>query len=83
MIGTQRTGRLPGIQLSGTAHEGLSITAHGQPAQLAVVTADGHILAVGQQVTDEVEAAAINLYQRWAIGQGHIRVIEAPIASAA
>ncbi len=80
MIGTQRTGRLPGIHIGGTAHEGLAITAHGQPAQLAIVTADGRVLVAGAAVVAEVEAAAINLYQRWAAGLGHLRDLPPPAA---
>ena len=83
MIGTQRTGRLPGIQITGTAHDGLSVLAHGQPAQLAVITADGQVLVAGQVVADEVEASAINLYQAWACGQGHQRIGATPAGAPA
>jgi len=80
MIGTQRTGRLPGIQITGTAHEGLAVTAHGQPAQLAIITADGRVLAAGGQVAAEVEAAALNVYQAFWRGTGHLRDLPAPAA---
>lgn len=82
MIGVQRTGRLPGIHITGTAHEGLFVTAHGQPAQLAIVLDDGRVLAAGALVAAEVEAVTVNLYQRTLRGSGHLRDLPPPAHAA-
>jgi hypothetical protein len=82
MIGTQRTGRLPGVHITGTTHEGLIITANGQPAQLAIVTADGRVLVAGPEVAAEAEAVTVNLYQRTMAGTGHLRELPPPAHAA-
>ena len=78
MIGTQPTGRLPGVVISAVAHEGLSVTVDGQPAQLAVISKDGRVFS-GPAVAKEAQAVAVNLYRGCLQGQGHLRVLSAPI----
>jgi len=81
MIGTQPTGRLPGIVISAVAHEGLTVTVDGRPARLAVVLDDGTIVAAGRDVAREAQAVAVNLYREFWKGNGHLRVLSAPISS--
>lgn len=79
MIGTQMTGRIPGIDISAVVHEGLTVTVNGKPARLAVITDDGHVVATGDDVAFEALAVSINIYQGFLIGKGHLRVHSSPI----
>jgi hypothetical protein len=79
VIGTQPTGAIEGVVISMVAHEGLTVTAHGKPAHLAIVSDDGRIIAVGNDVAREAEAVAINSYRQLLIGKGHLRVWSKPI----
>lgn len=79
MIGTQPTGQIAGVIISAVAHEGLSVTVDGQPAQLAVVTEDGRIVAAGQDVAREARAVAVNNYRAFLQARGHIRTLSRPI----
>jgi hypothetical protein len=63
MFNVQPTGALPGVVIIGSITEGLTVRANGKPAQLAVVDAEGHVLAFGEQVAREAEAVAVNAYR--------------------
>lgn len=69
MIGTQPTGRLPGIVISAVTHEGLTVTD------------DGTVIAAGRDVAREAQAVAVNLYREFLKGNGHLRVLSAPISA--
>jgi hypothetical protein len=79
MIGPQYTGAINGIVISAQSHTGLKVTARGEPALLAVVTADGEIVAVGDLVAKEAEAVAINAYRNFLAGKGHLKVYSRPL----
>ncbi|MCE2658327.1 MAG: hypothetical protein LW854_08765 [Rubrivivax sp.] len=81
MIGTQPTGRLPGVVISAVGHEGLSVTANGRPARLAVVDENGQVLVAGPEVAQEAEAVAINMYRKIWQHQGHLRVHSKPLGA--
>lgn len=80
MIGHQPTGTISGVVISAVTHEGLSVTVDGQPGRLAVVTDDGQVVAMGQQVAREVRNVAVNCYRATLQGKGHLRVLSEPIA---
>lgn len=80
MIGNQPTGNIDGVVISAVTHEGLSVTVDGRPGRLAVVTEDGQVVAMGQQVAREVRNVAVNCYRSMLMGQGHLRVMSPPIA---
>ena len=80
MIGTQPTGNVPGVVISAVAHEGLTVTVDGKPARLAVVSEDGTIIAAGRDVAYEAQCVAVNLYREFLKGNGHLRVLSAPIS---
>jgi len=82
MIGPQRTGTIEGIVISAQSHTGLQVTANGRPARLAVVTDEGHVIAIGDQVAKEAEAVALNSYRNFLAGKGHLRVHSRPINDA-
>lgn len=79
MIGQQQTGKLNGVVISAVSHEGLTVTVDGKPARLAIVTDDGHVIAIGDQVAKEAEAVAVNSYRGFLQGKGFLRVLSAPI----
>lgn len=74
MVGTQPTGAIEGVVISGVAHEGLTVTVDGKPARLAVITEDGQVVAQGAAVAREAEAVAINCYRQIMQAKGHLRV---------
>ena len=79
MIGTEPTGAIPGVVISAVAHEGLSIEVDGKHAQLAVVTDDGQVVAIGEEVAREARAVSVNCYRRFLQGTGRLRVRSKPI----
>jgi hypothetical protein len=79
VIGEQAIGRLPDVEISSVAHEGLGVTVDGRRAQFAIVGENGTIIAVGEQVAREAQAVAINSYRNFLQGNGHLRVRSAPI----
>lgn len=81
MIGEQRTGHLAGdgVVISMVSHEHPKVTIDGKPAQLAVITEDGTVIASGQKVADEIAAVVVNSYRAMWIGKGHLRVYSEPI----
>jgi hypothetical protein len=82
MIGEQPTGAIEGVHIHAVVFEGLTVTVNGQPAQLAVIAADGSIVAAGKEVAREAEAVAINCHRNFLKGQGHLRVLSNPIPTA-
>lgn len=82
MIGTQKTGTVPGVIISAVAHEGLTVLVDGKPARLAVITDDGQIVAAGPDVAREARAVSINCYRQVMQGQGHLRVLSKPVGVA-
>lgn len=79
MIGTQPTGSVPGVIISAVAHEGLTVTVNGKPARLAVVLEDGTVVAAGRDVAREAQSFAINLHRAFLKGNGHLRILSAPL----
>ena len=82
MIGTQRTGRLPGVVMHATSHEGLLVDVDGKRARLAIIDADGKVIAAGAEVAREAEAVALNNYRNTLKGQGFLRTYGNPIQKA-
>lgn len=70
MIGPMPTGRIAGVDITATPHGGLSATVHGRPARIALVDDDGHVLAAGKDLADEVEGVAVNAYRQVLTGHG-------------
>lgn len=84
MIGTQKTGRLPGTVISQVAVTApLTLTIEGKPGVLAVLSADGRIVASGGDVARELAAVFVKCYRSMWKGVGHERVLSAPIAGGA
>jgi hypothetical protein len=81
MIGTQPTGSVPGVIISAVAHEGLTVTVNGKPARLAVVLEDGTVVAAGRDVAREAQSVAVNLHREFLKGNGHLRVLSAPLGA--
>ncbi|BBL25386.1 hypothetical protein [Comamonas terrigena] len=79
MIGDQQTGAIDGVHIHAVVFEGLTVTVNGVPAQLAIVAADGTIVAAGKDVAREVEAVAVNCHRNFLKGEGHLRVLSNPI----
>ena len=79
MTGPRPIGVTKGAIISAVSHEGLSVTVDGKPAQLAIITEDGHIFAAGEKVAREVEAVAINKYRDYLLATGRLRVLSKPI----
>ena len=79
MIGHQSTGNVAGVVISAVAHEGLTVEVDGKHARLAIVTDDGQIVAIGDQVEREARAVSINCYRQFLIGEGRLRVHSKPI----
>lgn len=79
MIGTQETGRVPGVIISAVAHEGMKVEVDGKHARLAIVTDDGQIVAIGDDVAREARAVAVNCYRSFLQGTGRLRVQSKPI----
>ncbi len=80
MIGTPPTGTLTAATISAVAHRGLSVTtSDGTPARLAILDADGHIIAEGQDVQREAWNVAISSYKQMLIGKGHLRIESKPL----
>lgn len=79
MIGPQYTGAINDIVITAQSHTGLKVTAYGKPALLAIVTASGEVIAVGDLVAKEAEAVAINAYRNFLAGKGHLKVYSRPL----
>lgn len=79
MIGTQPTGTIQGVVISAVAHEGLTVEVDGKHARLAIVTDDGQIIAVGEDVAREARAVSVNCYRSFLQGTGRLRVHSKPI----
>jgi hypothetical protein len=79
MIGIQRTGTIEGVTISAVAHEPLTVTVDGKHAQLAIVTDDGAVVAIGEDVAREARAVSINCYRSFLQGTGRLRVHSKPI----
>ena len=60
MIRYEHNGVVGPATVRAVVHTGISITAHGKPARLAILGEDGSVIAEGQAVADAVEAAAVN-----------------------
>ena len=79
MIGVQKTGQLPDVIISAVTHEGLTVTINGKPGRLAVIDEDGRVVVAGAGVAREAMGVAVNCYRQTWIGQGHLRVLSAPV----
>ena len=74
MIGEQPTGAIPDVIISSVSHEGLTVTVNGRPGALAIIDADGHVVASGKAVAREAEAVTLNSYRNFLKGEGYLRV---------
>jgi hypothetical protein len=74
LIGTQPTGAIEGIVITGRLGDGPSIIARGQTARLAVVL-DDCVIAVGEDVAREFETVAMESYRNLLRGHGWVRVL--------
>ncbi|THJ30975.1 hypothetical protein E8K88_16560 [Lampropedia aestuarii] len=79
MVGEQKTGRIDGVRIEAVVHEGLTATYNGEQVRLAIITADGKIIAAGKDVAREAQAVAVNCYQNMLKGQGRMRVLSPPL----
>jgi hypothetical protein len=79
MIGEQSTGRVAGAVISNVVYECLKVEVNGRPAQLAIVTEDGSIFAIGDAVAREARAVSVNTYRAFLKSEGHLRVWSKPI----
>ena len=79
MLGEQATGAIEGVYIHTVSHEPPKATFHGKPAQLAIITEDGQIIAAGASVAQELEAAIVSCYRNTLKGLGHLRVQSSPI----
>lgn len=79
MLGEQPTGAIEGIRVQAVSHTPPQVTINGQPGQLAIIAADGSIVAIGVEVAREVEAVVINCLRNTMKGQGFLRVLSNPI----
>lgn len=59
MIGTQPVGTIGGVVISAVSHEGLRVNVDGKPSRLAIISDDGRVVAIGDQVAKEAEAVAL------------------------
>ena len=80
MIGQQSTGAISGVIISAVSHEGLSVLVNGKHARLAIITDDGMVVAIGDEVAREAEAVAINSYRNFLQGKGFLRTLSKPIS---
>lgn len=79
MIGIPETGTLQNATISAVSFEGLTAkNTDGRSARLAIIDEDGNILEAGPAVEKEVWNVAIACYKNFLIGNGHIRVFNAP-----
>ncbi|MFM0595362.1 hypothetical protein [Paraburkholderia dilworthii] len=73
---------LVGCDISAVSYEGLTVkTADGEPAMLAVVDANGNVIAVGPGVASEAWKVAIASYRNFLQGAGYLRVHSQPLAA--
>jgi hypothetical protein len=68
-----------GAVISNVVYESLKVEVKGNPARLAIVTDDGKIYAIGENVAREVRSVSVNIYRSFLISQGHLRVFSKPI----
>lgn len=66
---------LPDIEIIASTTEGVRVTAHGRPAELAIVTPEGLVLVSGPDVAEAVEQASVEAFRNLLRGQGHTTTI--------
>jgi len=70
---------IEGAALSAVVTEGLTArTADGRPARLAILDADGNVVAEGEAVARQAWTVALQCYRNFLRGQGHLRVQPGP-----
>lgn len=79
MIGEQQTGTIDSVVVSALPHEGIRVMHAGAPARLAVLDANGNVIAEGGELAEEVEAVVVQAYRNLLKGTGHLRVLSKPI----
>lgn len=79
MLGEQATGAIDGVLIHTVSHELPKATYKGKPVQLAVIAEDGHVIASGSIVAQEIEAAIITCFRNTLKGLGHLQVLSKPI----
>jgi hypothetical protein len=79
VIGDQPTGRIDGIFITATAHQGLMVMVNGKPARLAIIDDQNNVLAAGADVAHEAEAVAVNSYRNFLKAEGHLVVMSVPL----
>jgi hypothetical protein len=75
MIRYDHDGKVGPATVRAVVHTGISITAHGRPARLAILGEDGSVIAEGQAVADAVEAAAVNAFSDALKVSGRVREV--------
>lgn len=84
MIGTIKTGTIPGATISAVISKGLGVTTtDGQAAQLAIIDPAGNIIAAGASVEREAFNVSIASYKNFLKGQGHLRVSSGELTAVA
>ncbi len=66
---------LPDIEIIASTTEGVRVTAHGRPAELAIVTPEGLVLVSGPDVAEAVEQASVEAFRNLLRGQGHVKTV--------
>ncbi|KVU10339.1 hypothetical protein [Burkholderia ubonensis] len=65
--------------ISAVSYQGLSVaTPNGDPATLAVLDQNGHVIDAGPAVVRAVWDVAIAAYRNFLMGTGHLRVLAKP-----
>ncbi|WP_363800052.1 hypothetical protein ABU614_08555 [Lysobacter firmicutimachus] len=73
----------PACLITAVSYEGLSVrTNDGRRATLAVVDADGRVIASGRDVEHAAWEAAVKAYRDFLVGQGHLRTLVKPASKA-
>lgn len=62
------------ITVHATAHDGLSVCQNGNQMTLAVLDANGKVLASGEALVSAIEQAAQAAYHNYIKARGHGRV---------
>ena len=66
---------LPDIEIIASTTEGVRVTAHGRPAELAIVTPEGLVLVSGPDVAEAVEQVSVEAFRNLLRGQGHVKTV--------
>ena len=65
-----------GVVFTPRGFEGVSVVVAGKPATLAVISDDGHVVALGQEVEEQFADASVLNYQMMLRCEGLARSLE-------